>query len=144
VIDETQQHIDIAGMSYFMTGSRKFDVGLEKRPWDRPVATLQVPGHPLTMVFHSYDKHLFIANESDVVRLAIPVHLVWYPHNRVLSVWDWSQRRRLSSFHNGNPSGTSVTSLQVINQDVGGIILTGSCKSLSVPARKLLLTYILH
>ncbi|KAF7347293.1 Target of rapamycin complex 1 subunit mip1 [Mycena venus] len=81
VIDETQQHIEIA----------------EMRPWDRPVATLQISGHPLTMAFHSYDKHLFIANENDVV-----------------SVWDWSQRRRLNSFHN------------VINQDVGGIILTGS------------------
>ncbi|KAJ7511862.1 hypothetical protein B0H11DRAFT_2268846 [Mycena galericulata] len=93
VLDETQQHIEIA----------------ETRPWDRPVATFQVPGHPLTMAFHSFDKHLFIANESDIV-----------------SVWDWSQRRRLSSFHNGNPTGTSMTSLQVINQDVGGIILTGS------------------
>ncbi|KAJ7715065.1 hypothetical protein B0H16DRAFT_1806526 [Mycena metata] len=93
VIDETQQHIEIA----------------ETRRWDRPVTTLQLQSHPLTMAFHSYDKHLFVANESDVV-----------------SVWDWSQRRRLSTFHNGNPSGTSVTSLQIINQDVGGIILTGS------------------
>ncbi|KAJ6604969.1 hypothetical protein B0H10DRAFT_2077476 [Mycena sp. CBHHK59/15] len=93
VIDETRLHIDVA----------------ETCRWDRPVTTLQVSGHPLTMAFHSYDKHLFVANESDVV-----------------SVWDWSQRRRLSSFHNGNPLGTSVTSLQVINQDVGGIILTGS------------------
>ncbi|KAJ7699184.1 raptor N-terminal caspase like domain-containing protein [Mycena metata] len=93
VIDETQQHIEIA----------------ETRSWNRPVTTLQVQSHPLTMAFHSYDKHLFVANESDVV-----------------SVWDWSQRRRLSTFHNGNPSGTSITSLQIINQDVGGIILTGS------------------
>ncbi|KAJ7762335.1 hypothetical protein DFH07DRAFT_407956 [Mycena maculata] len=93
VIDETQRHIEIA----------------ETSRWDRPVATLQVPGHPLTMAFHSYDKHLFVANESDTV-----------------SVWDWSLRRRMSSFHNGNPVGTSVTSLQIINEDVGGIILTGS------------------
>ncbi|KAF7337789.1 Target of rapamycin complex 1 subunit mip1 [Mycena sanguinolenta] len=93
VIDETQRQSLLA----------------ESRPWDRPVATLQVSGHPQTMVFHSYDKHLFIANESDVV-----------------SVWDWSQRRRLTSFHNGNPAGTSVSSLRVINQDVGGMILTGS------------------
>ncbi|KAJ6454525.1 raptor N-terminal caspase like domain-containing protein [Mycena vitilis] len=93
VIDETQQHIEIA----------------ETRSWDRAVATLHVPGYPLTMAFHSYDKHLFVADESDVV-----------------SVWDWSQRRRLSSFHNGNGPEDSVTSLQIINQDVGGIIMTGS------------------
>ncbi|KAJ7082524.1 hypothetical protein C8R43DRAFT_1052351 [Mycena crocata] len=93
VLDETGRQSEIA----------------ETRRWDRPVTTLHVPGHPLTMAFHAFDKHLFVANESDVV-----------------SVWDWSQRRRLSSFHNGNPLGTSVTSLQVINQDVGGIIMTGS------------------
>ncbi|KAJ7201377.1 hypothetical protein GGX14DRAFT_656674 [Mycena pura] len=93
VIDETQRQIETA------------EIGR----WDRPVATLQVSGHPLTMAFHSYDKHLFIADEFDVV-----------------SVWDWSQKRRLSSFHNGNPSGSSVTSLHIINQDVGGVMLTGS------------------
>ncbi|KAF7307461.1 Mip1 [Mycena indigotica] len=81
----------------------------EMRSWDRPVATLQVHGYPLTMAFHSFDKHLFIANEADIV-----------------SVWDWSQKRRLSWFHNGNTAGTSVTSLEIINQDVGGIILTGA------------------
>ncbi|KAK7063677.1 target of rapamycin complex 1 subunit mip1 [Favolaschia claudopus] len=93
VIDETHKHAALAAT----------------RSWDRPVATLQVQGQPLSMVFHSYDKHLFVANDSNTV-----------------SVWDWSQRRRLSSFQNGNPVGTGVTSLKVINEDVGGIILTGS------------------
>lgn len=41
-------------------------------------------------------------------------------------MWDWSARRRLNYFCNGNPRGTSVTSLEIINQDVGGIILTGA------------------
>ncbi|KAJ7070515.1 hypothetical protein C8F01DRAFT_382159 [Mycena amicta] len=93
VLEETTRQVDVA----------------ELRTWDRPVTTLQVHGQPLTMTFHSYDKHLFVANESNIV-----------------SVWDWSQKRRLSWFHNGNPAATSVTSLEVINQDVGGIILTGS------------------
>lgn len=38
--------------------------------WDRPVATIQAQGHPLTMCFHSYDQHLVIANETDMIRLA--------------------------------------------------------------------------
>jgi regulator-associated protein of mTOR len=42
------------------------------------------------------------------------------------SVWDWSQRKRLNYFCNGNPRGTSITSIHIINQDVGGIIVTGS------------------
>jgi len=77
--------------------------------WDRPVATLQVAGHPLSMAFHAYDEHLVVANESDMI-----------------SVWDWSKRKRINYFCNGNPRGTSITSLHIINQDVGGIILTGS------------------
>ncbi|KAF8899316.1 raptor N-terminal caspase like domain-containing protein [Infundibulicybe gibba] len=77
--------------------------------WDRPVATLHVSGYPLTMAFHSYDQHLMVANESDMI-----------------TVWDWSQRKRLNYFCNGNARGTSITSLQIINQDVGGIILTGA------------------
>jgi hypothetical protein len=56
----------------FLKSNAHFE--LELCPWDRPVATLQVSGHPLTMVFHSYDKHLFVANESDIVRL-VPIPL---------------------------------------------------------------------
>ncbi|KAF9022601.1 hypothetical protein BDZ89DRAFT_1070539 [Hymenopellis radicata] len=78
-------------------------------PWDRSVATLQATGHPMTMAFHSYDKHLVVANENDVV-----------------TVWDWSSKKRLNQFCNGNHRGSSITSLHLINQDVGGIILTGS------------------
>ncbi|KAJ8501646.1 hypothetical protein ONZ45_g12060 [Pleurotus djamor] len=81
----------------------------ERCRWDRPVASLHVQGHPLTMAFHAYDQHLIIANEADSV-----------------TVWDWSQKKKLSQFCNGNPKGTSVTSLHIINQDVGGLILTGT------------------
>lgn len=44
------------------------------------------------------------------------------------SVWDWTHKKRLRLFRNGNPKGTSITSLQIINQNVGGIITTGSGK----------------
>jgi len=81
----------------------------ESCKWDLPVTTLSIPGHPLTMAFHSYDQHLIVANESDMI-----------------SVWDWHHRKRLNYFCNGNPKGTSITALDIINQDVGGIILTGS------------------
>ncbi|EIW63818.1 ubiquitin-binding TORC1 subunit KOG1 [Trametes versicolor FP-101664 SS1] len=77
--------------------------------WDRPVTTIQINGLPLSLAFHAFDPHLVIANESDMV-----------------TVWDWIKRRRLNRFFNGNPRGTSITSLHIINQDVGGIILTGA------------------
>ncbi|TFK42159.1 hypothetical protein BDQ12DRAFT_677728 [Crucibulum laeve] len=77
--------------------------------WDRLVTNLQVSGHPLTMAFHSYDQHLVVASETDMI-----------------TVWDWSQKRRLNYFCNGNPKGTSITAINIINEDVGGIIMTGS------------------
>ncbi|KAF8218111.1 hypothetical protein K438DRAFT_1952951 [Mycena galopus ATCC 62051] len=66
VIDETQRRSQIA----------------ELRPWDRPVATLQVSGHPLTMVFPSFDKHLFIAN--DPLRTPAPLQTSPVPQKRAL------------------------------------------------------------
>ncbi|KAG9313880.1 hypothetical protein JVU11DRAFT_4648 [Chiua virens] len=81
----------------------------ENSRWDRPVANLQVSSNPLSMTLHAYDPHLVIANDTDMI-----------------SVWDWSQRKRLNYFCNGNPRGTGITSLHVINQDVGGIIMAGS------------------
>lgn len=43
------------------------DTVTEDRRWERPVATLQIAGHPLTMAFHSYDQHLVVANETDMI-----------------------------------------------------------------------------
>lgn len=77
--------------------------------WDRPVNTIQINGLPMSLAFHAFDPHLVIANESDMI-----------------TVWDWIKRKRLNRFFNGNPRGTSITSLHLINQDVGGIILTGA------------------
>ncbi|KAJ3493649.1 hypothetical protein NLJ89_g10966 [Agrocybe chaxingu] len=74
--------------------------------WDLPVASVSIQGHPLTLAFHSYDQHLIVANESDMI-----------------SVWDWHHRKRLNYFCNGNARGTSITALEIINQDVAdGIV----------------------
>ncbi|EMD32619.1 hypothetical protein CERSUDRAFT_87930 [Gelatoporia subvermispora B] len=88
--------------------SSQADIAVHCR-WDRPITTLQVNGLPFNLAFHSYDPHLVVTNESDVV-----------------TVWDWMHRRRLNQFFNGNAPGTSITSLHIINQEVGGIILTGA------------------
>ncbi|KAE9393049.1 WD40 repeat-like protein [Gymnopus androsaceus JB14] len=61
------------------------------------------------MAFHSYDQHLVVSNDTDII-----------------TVWDWTHKKRLRLFCNGNPKGTSITSLHIINQNVGGIITTTS------------------
>jgi regulator-associated protein of mTOR len=82
------------------------------------------------MAFHAYDNHLIVANEHDMIRFVscLSVDNLFLIH---FSVFDWSTRKRLNYFCNGNPKGTSITALEIINQDVGGIILTGSGKLLS-------------
>jgi regulator-associated protein of mTOR len=42
------------------------------------------------------------------------------------SVWDWSKKRLLTTFSNGSTPGFAVSSLQVVNQWQGGMILAGS------------------
>lgn len=60
----------------FIESNVKIDVGgTEDRRWDRPVATFQTTGFPLTMAFHSYDQHLVVANEPDMIRSGIMVVL---------------------------------------------------------------------
>lgn len=36
--------------------------------WDRPVATIQTDGYPLSMAFHSFDQQIVVANETDTIR----------------------------------------------------------------------------
>ena len=68
--------------------------------------------------------HLVVASEVDnityVVMLRVSSACARYDR---YSVFDWSKRTQLTTFHNGNPKGTTITSVQFINQDVGGLIL---------------------
>ena len=77
--------------------------------WDRPVATLHHSGPASRIAFHAYDPHVFVANDTSM-----------------LSVYDWTRKTRLMVFNNGNPSGTTITSLSCINQNVGGLLMAGS------------------
>lgn len=77
--------------------------------WDRPIATLQTAVFPSQLAFHAYDPHLAVTNESDLI-----------------IVYDWLHRKKVSQFFNGNPQGTSITSLHFINEEVSGIIMTGA------------------
>ncbi|KAH7107001.1 hypothetical protein BKA62DRAFT_825590 [Auriculariales sp. MPI-PUGE-AT-0066] len=77
--------------------------------WDRTVASLQGKGHIINMAFHSFDTHLAVSNDDDVV-----------------SVWDWSKRRVLSTFSPGDPKSVGITSVRFINDDAGGLLLVAS------------------
>jgi len=102
----------------------------ENRRWDKPVSTFMATGYPLTMRFHTFDPHLLIANETDMIGCVVSsLNTDIFLTNSCNSVWDWTKRKRLNYFCNGNTKGTTITSMEIINQDVGGIIVVGSCTS---------------
>ena len=44
----------------------------------------------------------------------------------VFRVWDWSRGIRLNNFSNGNPAGTRITDVKLLNEDDVALLLTGS------------------
>lgn len=76
---ETQSQAVVAGTCalYPEPNPRADAERTEDRRWDRPVATFQTSGYPLTMAFHSYDQHLVVANESDMIRSGLTLNLIF-------------------------------------------------------------------
>ncbi|KAG9012700.1 hypothetical protein FRB90_006515 [Tulasnella sp. 427] len=78
-------------------------------PWDKPLMIIQ-NSHPVRMLkFHQFETHLMTVN-----------------NDRIVSVWDWAKKKRLACFDNGNPDGTSVTTLHFVNEETQALLVTGS------------------
>lgn len=73
------------------------------------VGTLALPGAPVQLLFHEYDPYLVTASDGDLV-----------------SVYDWQEGQRVSSFHNGNRTGSDITALTFVNEEVEALLLAGS------------------
>ena len=85
---------------------------------------LHVNGVLLNMTFHPLDPYLPMAHEVDnITYVVLLIASRICGHCGRHSVFDWSKRTQLTTLHNGNPKGTTITSVQFINQDVGGLIL---------------------
>jgi hypothetical protein len=56
------------------------------------------------------------------------------------SIWDWSKKKKVVSFNNGNPAGSAITGVHFINEDAQTMILTASGESSSVPALHVLIS----
>lgn len=77
--------------------------------WDNQYGMFNNKMQPVTMAFHQYENHLIVADPCDNIR-----------------VWDWEQQKPLNRLSNGNPPGTSVTSVRFINEDDQALLMTGS------------------
>ncbi|QRV97289.1 WD repeat protein [Ceratobasidium sp. AG-Ba] len=80
-------------------------------PWDRPVSSFTVDGPPVRMKLHQFDPHIAVIDGSTS-----------------LSVWDWSKKKKIVSFNNGNPAGSAITGVHFINEDAQTMLLTASAE----------------
>ncbi|KAF1810164.1 WD repeat-containing protein-like protein mip1 [Eremomyces bilateralis CBS 781.70] len=77
--------------------------------WDRPKGFWNNATQPIKMCFHQFEDQLIVADAKSGI-----------------SVWDWKKSVVLSRFNNGNPLGSKITELRLINEDDHALLMTGS------------------
>lgn len=77
--------------------------------WDVPSGILTNAAPPMKMVFHQFENHLIVSDDRDTV-----------------TVWDWEHERQLSRFSVGNPAGSRISEMQLINEDDQALLMAGS------------------
>ncbi|CCH59304.1 hypothetical protein TBLA_0B04680 [Henningerozyma blattae CBS 6284] len=77
--------------------------------WSEQRCTLDNKTQPKLIKFSQFENYLITADERDNI-----------------TVFDWESSQICSKFSNGNPYGTKITSLQLINEDDNALLLTGS------------------
>ncbi|CAG7854180.1 Target of rapamycin complex 1 subunit mip1 {ECO:0000305/PubMed:18076573} Short=TORC1 subunit mip1 [Serendipita indica DSM 11827] len=80
-----------------------------KHAWGHTLSSWKIPFSPSRMTFHHFDSHVAISNEG--------THI---------SLYDWRSGSKLNGFNNGNPKGTTVTSLHFVDEEIGGALVVGS------------------
>ncbi|KAI5786219.1 raptor N-terminal caspase like domain-containing protein [Pyronema domesticum] len=77
--------------------------------WDHPRGLLNNLCQPTRLLFHQFEPYLVAVDDKDSV-----------------SVWDWEEGVQLSRFSNGNPVGTRITEIKLLNEDDVALLMTGS------------------
>jgi len=77
--------------------------------WDHPKALFNNLAQPTRLLFHQFESYLIAVDDKDSV-----------------AVWDWEGEKLLSRFSNGNPVGTRITEIKLLNEDDVALLMTGS------------------
>ncbi|OBA24035.1 Kontroller of growth [Metschnikowia bicuspidata var. bicuspidata NRRL YB-4993] len=77
--------------------------------WNRNLTVLSNKTQPKLIEFMQFEKLLVSTDEKDTV-----------------TVWDWESNNVVHKFSNGNPFGTKITDLKILNEDDIPLVLTGS------------------
>ncbi|MBE7180548.1 MAG: hypothetical protein INR71_04925, partial [Terriglobus roseus] len=78
-------------------------------PWNQAKGFFNNATQPFKMCFHQFEDHLIVSDDRDTV-----------------NVWDWKRQTRLNRFSNGNPAGSKITEIRLINEDDQAQLMTGS------------------
>lgn len=78
-------------------------------PWDEPLGSYFNQTVPTRIAFHQFEPHLLAADDQGDI-----------------TVYEWEKNQRLNRFSNGSGPGTPITSLQFVNEDDIGLVLTAT------------------
>lgn len=80
-----------------------------KSNWNTNVCVLNNKTQPKILKFAQFESYLISSDDRDNI-----------------TVFDWEESRQLSKFSNGNPFGTKITDLKLLNEDDLPFLMTGS------------------
>ncbi|TIA71133.1 hypothetical protein E3P91_02737 [Wallemia ichthyophaga] len=81
--------------------------------WRENIINIQEHYFPVKLNFHQFEPQLITADPHDAI-----------------SIWDWKEGVRLNRFSNGNPWGSNITTVKLINEDDQALLLTASAEGM--------------
>ncbi|TIC71829.1 hypothetical protein E3Q00_04400 [Wallemia mellicola] len=81
--------------------------------WRENIINIQEHYFPVKLNFHQFEPQLITADPHDAI-----------------SIWDWKEGVRLNRFGNGNPWGSNITTVKLINEDDQALLLTASAEGM--------------
>ncbi|ODQ67706.1 hypothetical protein NADFUDRAFT_19895 [Nadsonia fulvescens var. elongata DSM 6958] len=77
--------------------------------WNTIMSNLHNVSQPKKLLFAQFEPHLIASDDRDGI-----------------TVWDWSQNKKLLRFSNSNPQKSTITELKLVNEDDVPILMAGS------------------
>lgn len=82
-------------------------------PWSDHCGVFDNISQPTRLLFHQFEPHLVSADDKDGI-----------------TIWDWEEGKRLNAFSDGNPPGSKITELKLLNEDDKALLMAGSSEGI--------------
>ncbi|KAF1983882.1 WD repeat-containing protein-like protein mip1 [Aulographum hederae CBS 113979] len=77
--------------------------------WDKAKAFFNAGMQPMKLCFHQFEEQIVVTDDT---------------HN--IGIFDWKHKVPINRFSNGNPTGSKITEVRLINEDDQALLMTGS------------------